>query len=60
MSTAKIINILFFALGIASCLYLIISIIIRNIKKNFEDMKTDLIRELKDLSRGNAPHASTR
>lgn len=59
MTIVKIINIFFFALGVASCLYLIISIIMRNIKKDFDDMKTDLIKELKN-TQGSIPHAPVR
>ena len=57
MSWIKIINIFFFSLGVASCLYLIISIILRNIRKDFENMRDDLIKELKGTSQGSTPHA---
>jgi hypothetical protein len=64
MTIVKIINIFFFALGVASCLYLIISIILRNIKKDFEDMKSDLLKELKGAPQGSSrrrtPHAAAR
>jgi len=53
MEWGKIANIFFLALGIASCVYLIISILYRNFKRELKNMKNDIINELKNP----APHA---
>ncbi len=56
MEWAKLINIFFFALGVASCLYLIVSIILRNIKKDFDEMRKELLADLK----GGLPNVQAR
>ncbi len=47
MTNSQLLNIFFFALGIASCLFVIFSITMRIIRKELEKMKSDFINEIK-------------
>ena len=47
MNNMQLINIVFFAVGIASCLFIIFSISLRTIKKELSEIKKSIIDEIK-------------
>ncbi len=48
MNEKYIINLLFFALGVASCLFILFSIFIRIVKHELKEMKEDFLKQVKE------------
>lgn len=48
MSDYLLINLFSFAIGVAACLFIIFSIIMRTVRKEFSKMKDDFLNQMKE------------
>ncbi len=48
MNTSQILNLFFFALGIASCMFVIFSVSIRIIRREINNIREDFLKELRE------------